>query len=270
MAPEFPQAQDGQSAEAVMHACAERAGAILREGFGTARLAGVKGRGNVVTETDLAAEQAVREQLEFAFPDHAILGEEGSAEMRSDGWMWVVDPLDGTKNYSRGVPHFGFTIALCHGSEPLMGLTLQPITGETFFARKGGGATLNDVSIHVSDVGSVEGGIIGMDLGYDDGRGKLQLALGHAMWPRMESLRIAGSAALGLAYVAAGRWDLFIHADLKPWDIAAGLLLITEAGGVVSDRDGEPATIRSEALVVGPAAVHQDFFAKYGDAPWHD
>lgn len=238
------------------------------DGFGRVGVSHTKGRGNVLTETDLAVERTVKDLLAREYPGHAVLSEETASETRSDGWMWVVDPLDGTKNFSRGIPHFCFTIALCHGAEPLVGLTLQPLLNEEFAATRGQGCTLNGRPASVSGTSTVREGIVAIDMGYDDQRGRRQLELALHLWPGMQSLRIPGSAALGVAYVAAGRWDVFVHADLQPWDLAAGLLMVREAGGVVSDRDGGPATIFSRGIIAAPPAVHDDFVALAGHLPW--
>jgi fructose-1,6-bisphosphatase/inositol monophosphatase family enzyme len=255
----LPIASAGMSAFDVALACADDAAAIMRSTFGRVAVSGVKGRGNVVTETDFAIETAVRQRLSAAFPGHAILSEETGAHERSDGWMWVVDPLDGTKNFSRGIPHFCFSIALCHAHEPVLGLIRQPLLDETFAAVRDGGATLNGKPMSVSDVESVKDAVVALDLGYDNAREGGQIALAQHLWPGMQALRIYGSAALGLAFVAAGRWDLFAHMDLQPWDSAAGILLVHEAGGAVTDADGGKATIYSRGLVAAPAHVHRDF-----------
>lgn len=258
----------GETALEVAWRCADEATAILRAYVGRASVAGVKGRGNVVTEADLRVEQMVRATLGEAFPGHAILSEETGADERSDEWMWVVDPLDGTKNFSRGIPHFCFSIALCYRSEPVVALIRHPLLNETFSAVRGEGANLDGQQMHVSDVESVQDGVLALDLGYDDRRAGRQIELSRHLWPGMQSLRIAGSAALGLAFVAAGRWDLFAHMDLQPWDSAAGLLLVREAGGVVTERDGGEGTIFSRDLVAGPPAVHADFLRLAEGRPW--
>lgn len=264
----LPTAASGEDALGVALQCADDATAVMRANIGRAAIAGVKGRGNVVTETDLAVEQLVRTRIQTAFPGHAILSEETGAEERSDEWMWVVDPLDGTKNFSRGIPHFCFSIALCYGSEPVAAVIRQPMLGETFAAVEGEGATLNGAPMHVSDAESVRDSVVALDLGYDDKRAARQIALAGHLWPGMQSLRIAGSAALGLAYVAAGRWDVFAHMDLQPWDSAAGILLVREAGGIVTERSGDEGNIFSRGLVAGTPPVHTDFMRLAGNLPW--
>ena len=264
----IPVSASGRDAVAVAHACAEVADRIIRDGFGRASIAGVKGRGNVVTETDLAVEHAVAAILAREFPDHAVLSEETAAGTRSQGWLWVVDPLDGTKNFSRGIPHFAFTIALCRAGEPVIGLTTHPLLNETFLAVRGRGTTLNGAPVTVTDCATVREAVVAIDLGYNDRRAARQIDLAGHLWPGMQSLRVTGSGALGFAYLAAGRWDIYIHSDLEPWDVAAGLLLVREAGGAVVQRDGLPASIESRAVVAATPGVLSDFSALAGGLPW--
>jgi len=265
---DLPVGVSGASAVAVAHDCAEAASAIIRQGFGAAQLAGVKGRGNVVTETDLEAEQIVLSMLRHEFPGHAVLSEETAGDVRSDGWMWVVDPLDGTKNFSRGIPHFGFNIALCFAGRAVLGLTAHPLLRDVFLSVEGTGAAMNLNPVSVSECQSVMDAVVAIDMGYDAERGARQLDLARHLWPGMQSLRTSGSAALGFAYVAAGKWDIYVHSDLQPWDIAAGLALVREAGGVVHDRTGAEATIYSREAVAACPAVLADFERLAHGLPW--
>jgi fructose-1,6-bisphosphatase/inositol monophosphatase family enzyme len=240
----------------------------MRAAFGEVSVSEVKGRGNVLTAVDLSVEAAITRRLAAEYPGHAVLSEETAAGTRSDGWMWVVDPIDGTKNFSRAIPHFCFSIALCHDSEPLLGLTLNPMVDEEFAAVRGEGCTLNGRKVTVSGVTSVRDSVVAIDMGYDDRRAALNLELARFLWPGMQALRMPGSAALEFAFLAAGRWDLYLHSDLQPWDIAAGLVLVREAGGLVTDREGRPATIRTREVIAATPAVHADFVALAGDQPW--
>src|SRR6266516_2263272 len=240
-----------------MRECAEEASRILLE-----RLPGRggqrgetrrKGRENFVTETDLAVENAVLERLRADYPDHAVLSEEGSgpaAEAKRE-WLWVVDPLDGTHNYSQGNPGFSFTIALCYDGEPA--------TADEFFARKGGGLFVNGEPATVSATPSLPESVLGLDLGYDDARAAKLISLVAELWPGMQAVRVMGSAALGFAFAACGRFDVYVHHFLFPWDSAAGILLVQEGGGLVLDRDGGPMTLYSEGVVAGAPGVVQDF-----------
>ncbi len=266
--PPLPRSTSGLLPIEVAQKCAGEARRLMRNGFGRTGVTATKGRGNVLTETDLAIDAAVAAMLRSEYPAHALMSEESAATTRSGGWMWVVDPLDGTKNFSRGIPHFCFSIALCHDDQPVVALTLQPLLDEEFAAVLGHGSTLNGRPMTVSDCPSVQAGIVALDLGYDEQAGRSQLELALHLFPGMQSLRVCGSAALGIAYVAAARWDLWVHLDLEPWDLAAGLLLVREAGGIVTNLDGQPAGIRDRAIVAAPPAVHADFLALAAQLRW--
>lgn len=265
---ELPISSSGATARQVANRCAEAAGEVIRRGFGATALAGIKGRGNVVTETDFAAERATMDILKAEYPDHAILSEESAATTRSDGWMWVVDPLDGTKNFSRAIPHFGYNLALCFNSQPVLGITTHPLLRDVFVAELGQGCTLNGSAVTVSDSDSIADSVVAIDMGYDAERGRFQLALAQHLWPGMQSLRTSGSAALGFAFVAAGKWDIYVHSDLQPWDIAPGLIIVQEAGGEVRDRTGAQATLFSREAVAANAAVSADFRLKSAGLAW--
>ena len=236
--------------------------------FGGLQEVRVKGRGNLVTAADLASERAIHEILAAEYPDHSVLSEETAATARGEGWMWVVDPLDGTQNYAHGVPFFCINIALCYREEPLVALTYEPVRGEEFWAQKDEGAFVNGERMQVSQKESVQASLLAVDLGYEDERAAHMLTLVHELWPGMQSVRIVGSAALGLAYAACGRFDLFVHHMLYPWDIAAGILLVREAGGAISDRDGGPVGIRSEGAIAGAPRAHADFLRLAAGRPW--
>ncbi|MGH7751612.1 MAG: inositol monophosphatase family protein [Gemmatimonadales bacterium] len=264
---ELPTSSSGAPALGVARDCAAEARRLIAAGSGRVAIAQTKGRGNVVTETDLAVERAIKGILGREFPSHAILAEETAATTRADGWMWVLDPIDGTKNFSRGIPHYGFGLALCHNSEPRLAITLHPPTGDEFVAVEREGCTLNGEPCRVSDVDSVRDAVVAFDMGYDDATGARQLATAAALWPGMQSLRITGSAVLGPAFVAAGRWDIYVHRDLRPWDIAGGLLLAREAGGVATTIDGARATIYSESVICATPGVHADFLRLVATLP---
>jgi myo-inositol-1(or 4)-monophosphatase len=259
--PDLPQSASRRSAEEVARACAEEAARIIMGRYGGREEVLAKGRGNFLTETDLAVNNAVLQILRHEYPDHQLLSEEGSKEAtdRQGRWLWVVDPIDGTHNFSQGVPHFCFTIALCHDGEPVLGLTRAPVTGDEFFATKGGGLLVNGERASVSATPSLAESVLGMDLGYDDERAAKLISLLAGLWPGVQAVRIMGSAALGLAFAACGRFDVYVHHFLYPWDSAAGILHVQEGGGLVLDRDGRPATLYSDALIAGAPGAVQDF-----------
>jgi fructose-1,6-bisphosphatase/inositol monophosphatase family enzyme len=264
---EIPLAASGAKAIDVAWRCVREGGAIALAGFRGDRTIEMKSRGNVVTDADLAVEGRVTSILQAEFPAHAILSEETSADTdpMSD-WVWVVDPIDGTKNYSMGVPFWCVNVALCHQGEPVVAVTYDAVHDEGFWAVAGEGAWCDGHRLSASDAPDVNSSILGIDLGYDDLRGAEQIALMARIFPRLQSIRILGSAALGLAYASCGRLDLFTHMNISPWDIAAGMLLIREGGGAASDRNGGPMTLRSHTFAAGGRRVHDDFMAKYGAA----
>jgi myo-inositol-1(or 4)-monophosphatase len=272
--PEIPVSTSGKTAAEVARLCAQEAGRIIMAAFGQRGEVFVKGRGNFLTETDLAVERAVLSLLRQEYPQHEMLSEETAGQAtgpsaRGEEWMWVVDPLDGTHNFTRGIPYFAFNIALCHRGEPLLGLTYAPATGEEFFAEKGAGLTVNGEPARTSAAERLGDCVLGADLGYDDARAARTLALLAEVWP-VQSVRVIGSAALGLAYAACGRYDLFMHNFLYPWDIAAGIVLVTEGGGAILDRGGGPVTIDSEGVVAGAAAAVQDMLSRAQGRPWSE
>jgi myo-inositol-1(or 4)-monophosphatase len=270
MAPDLPLSRSGRTPLEVARRCAQEAARIVLDGLGKAQEVRAKGRGNLVTAADLASERAIHAILRAEYPDHSILSEETASTARGEGWMWVVDPLDGTRNYLSAIPMFCINIALCHGEEPLLALTFEPVRGEEFLALAGAGAFLNDRPIRASSKESVMASVLAVDMGYDDERAARALSLVGELWPGMQSLRVIGSAALGLAYAACGRFDLFVHHMLYPWDIAAGILLVREAGGAVTDRDGGPIGIRSEGVIAGAPGAHADFLRLASGRSWRE
>jgi myo-inositol-1(or 4)-monophosphatase len=219
---------------------ARSAGRLVREGYG--RAAGVRHKGaiDLVTEVDLHSEALLIAGIQRAFPNDAILAEEGG--LRGDApQRWVLDPLDGTVNYAHGVPVFSVSIAYVEGTRPLVGVIYDPLRNELFHASAGGGAWLNDGRVHTSATRDLNDGLLVTGFAYDvrttreDNFEYFQkLAL------RSQGVRRLGSAALDLAYVAAGRFDAYWELSLAPWDLAAGCLLVAEAGGRVTKVNGDP------------------------------
>jgi myo-inositol-1(or 4)-monophosphatase len=218
---DLPLSANGRTGEQVARACSEEAARIMMDrfpGWGRGRRAETrsKGRGNFVTETDLAVEIAVLERLRTEYPDHAGLSEETGREADvNEGWAWIVDPIDGTHNFSQGIPHFCFTIALCSDGEPVLGRTRAPATGDEFFAVKGGGLLVNGEHASASDTPSLADSVLGVDLGYDDERAAKLIELIREIWPGVQAVRLMGSAALGLAYAACGRVDVYVPVAYK-------------------------------------------------------
>lgn len=267
---ELPRSQTGKAAAEVARLCAYEAGRVARSHFGSLRRVEMKGRGNVLTEADLESERVILDILRSEYPRHAVLSEETAAETSSDGWLWVVDPLDGSHNFSQGIPHFCVNLALCHDGQPLLGLTYEPLREEEFFATRGGGLIVNGRPARAAATADLKGSVLGMDLGYDDRRAARMLAFLQELWPGVQAVRVMGSAALGLAYAASGRFDLFVHQRLFPWDIAAGIVLVEEGGGAILDRDGGPIGLRSESAVAGAPKVVEEFLRRSEGKPWRE
>ena len=195
------------------------------------------------SEVDRLAEAEIIRELKRAYPRHAILAEESGATGQSKS-TWIIDPLDGTHNYLRGFPHFCVSIALVEHGDPIIGVVFDPLRNEIFTASKGDGAFLNDRRIRVGKRDGLEGALLATGFPFRQ-RAHLdtQIGMTRALLREAEDLRRMGSAALDIAYVAAGRIDGFYEIGLKPWDMAAGVLLVREAGGKHCDfvgRDGMP------------------------------
>lgn len=262
--------RSGRTPLAVALAAAQEAGDIIAEAFGGRREVHFKGRGNVVTEVDLQSEKALLEHLHREFPEHSIITEESAGVKGEAGFTWIIDPLDGSRNYASGVPHFGVNVALTLRQEVLVAVTYDPIRQEIFAAQKGAGTTLNGRPVAASSRTDLLSSVIGFDMGYQDepARDALEMVLGF--WPGVQTLRVMGSAALGLAYAAAGRLDLYFHHDLRPWDVVCGLLLVREGGGIITDHHGNEATLDSPRIVAGGVTVCADFMAKTAGARWRE
>lgn len=219
---------------------ARAAGRILVERLPAEREVHVKGLRDIVTDADLAAEEAIVQTIRARFPEHALLTEEGGESTRDAAYVWVVDPLDGTTNYSRRFPIFSVSVGLVHQGELAVGVVYDPLADRLFAAERGRGATLNGAALHVSRIDRVGGTVVGLDWARSqDNRHEIVARLDRVA-PACGTLRGIGSAALGLCYVSAGWLDAYFHIGLKPWDMAAGLLLIQEAGGRVTDLQGRP------------------------------
>ncbi|WP_317928650.1 inositol monophosphatase family protein [Halioxenophilus sp. WMMB6] len=201
-----------------------------------------KGRNDFVTEVDRASEKEIIYHLRKAYPDHSILGEEsGELPGTNPDYQWVIDPLDGTTNFIHGIPHFSISIACLYKGQVQHGVVLDPVKREEFTASRGKGAMLNERRIRVSDRRGLEGALIGTGIpfsGFALDHIDPYLAALKELAGQTAGIRRQGSAALDLAYVAAGRFDAFWEMNLKLWDIAAGVLLIQEAGGLISDFRG--------------------------------
>ena len=217
-----------------------------------------KDRNDFVTEVDRQAENEIIWILRKAFPDHAILAEE-SGESDGNEYQWVIDPLDGTTNFLHGFPQFAVSIALRHKGRLEQAVVYDPLSQELFTATRGAGAHLNDRRIRVSNRKGIEGALLGTGFPFKaQHQLDTYLEMFRAVFPQSAGIRRAGSAALDLAFVAAGRLDGFWEIGLNTWDMAAGVLLIQEAGGLSSDFNGGHTHMESGNLVAGNPKVFAD------------
>lgn len=243
---------------------ARDAGRVLLEKFGRIEKITKKGDINLVTEADLASEKLIVERIKSHFPRHAILAEEaGNAVVTGDegGHKWIIDPLDGTTNYAHGYPCFCVTIALEYRDEIVIGVTYDPTRDELFAAEKGRGATLNGKAIRVSGTEMLGDALLVTGFPYDIRQRKDSTRHLTEFLLTSRGVRRDGSAAIDLAYVACGRFDGFWEEGLNPWDVAAGTLLITEAGGVVSNYDGSAFNIYSPPICTSNGLIHNEMLS---------
>jgi myo-inositol-1(or 4)-monophosphatase len=245
-------------------AAAQVGGRILRRAFGQVQRVTHKGLVDLVTEQDRRSEAAIAEVIRAAFPDHAILAEEGGTSAGSPAHRWIVDPLDGTTNYAHGYPVFAVSVAYEENGELEVGVILDPLRRELFVAERGRGATLNGRPIAVSSTSTLIASLLETGFPYDRARLALALDQLNRLAPRSQGMRRSGSAALSLAYVAAGRLDGFWEATLSPWDMAAGALLVRAAGGTVSLLNGAPFTTTSTEILATNGQIHGALIQELG------
>jgi len=252
--------------ERVAHAAAARAGALLRARHRERQEVSFKSEVDLVTAVDREAERLIVETLAAAFPAHGIVAEESPPRPDRDGHRWYVDPLDGTTNFAHGYPHFAVSIALAREDELLLGLVYDPMREESFSALRGGGARLNGAPIGVSDVASLERGLLGTGFPYDRRRQpEFYLAFWHEALRRAQGVRRAGAAALDLCYVACGRLDGFWEWKLHAWDTAAGRLIVEEAGGRVTAFSGAPHRLAGEETAASNGRIHEELLGMIAD-----
>lgn len=215
-----------------------------------------KSHADFVSEVDRAAEQTIIQTLLDAYPDHAILAEESGAQGESE-FLWIIDPLDGTTNFLHGLPQFSVSIALQHKGVLTQAVVYDPSKNELFTATRGRGAFLNDKRLRVSKCLHLADSLIGTGFPYTNfTHMDAYVGIFKDLMQKTSGLRRPGSAALDLAWMAAGRYDGFFETGLKPWDIAAGILLITEAGGMVSDLSGEDTFLKTGHICAGNPNIH--------------
>ncbi len=266
---------DNNSYVSVAVHCAQAAGEWIKNRVGRHRDTRVKtGLRDLVTEVDQGAEAMIRRLLKLHFPDHAVLGEEemepGAAayghairQAKAATYVWIVDPIDGTTNFVHGFPFFSVSIALAHKGEIVVGVVYDPLKAETFVAEKGKGAVLGNHPLSVSRETRLDEALVasGWDIesAFEFNRRSFQQVM-----PLVRNMRLGGSAALHLAYVAAGRLSGYWEFGLQAWDMAAGILLVQEAGGCVTDHNGRPYKLDMHHVVATNGFIHQHLIDAVG------
>jgi myo-inositol-1(or 4)-monophosphatase len=245
---------------------AREAGALLANYFERRVAFELKGEFDLVTEADRASEKLVVERLRSHFPQHSIVAEEGGGHESASEYRWYVDPLDGTTNFAHSFPMFNVTLGLERAGQMIAGVVYDPVRQEMFSAELGGGAYLNNRRIHVSACKRLEDSLSSTGFPSRKRHQNINIHFYHQMAMASHGVRRTGSAALDLAYVSCGRLDAFWEFGLKPWDMAAGTLLVREAGGAVSDMKGAPHNVNSsEDLLADNGTIHQAVLELFGE-----
>ena len=244
---------------------AREAGALIAEYHAQSIGFELKGEYDLVTEADRASEKLIVERLRVAFPTHSVVAEEGGGKDRDSEYCWYVDPLDGTTNFAHGFPMFNVTLALERAGEMIAGVVYHPIHDEMFQAEKGGGAFLNGKKIHVSKAARVEDALVATGFPSRKRHENVNVYFYYELAMMSHGVRRAGAAALDLAYVACGRLDAFWEFGLNPWDMAAGVLLVREAGGTVSGMHGETFGLRGPHMLADNTLLHQPMLDVFED-----
>ena len=254
----------------VMVQAAMKAGRSLARDFGEVQNLQVsrKGPADFVSNADLAAEKIIYDELKLARPDYGFLMEEGGTEVGVDPQhRWIIDPLDGTTNFLHGIPFFAVSIALERDGQIVAGVVYNPALDELYAAERGTGAFFNDRRMRVAGRSKLHESVIGTGIPFmGHGDHARHIREQSAMMGKVAGIRRPGAAALDLAFVAAGRFDGFWEHDLKAWDMAAGIILIREAGGIVSDLDDRQNMLETGNIVAGNAQIHKQVAAIINEA----
>ena len=244
---------------------AREAGALLANSFERRPAYELKGEFDLVTATDRASEKLVVERLRTHFPAHAIVAEEGGGHESGSEYRWYVDPLDGTTNFAHGFPMFNVTLGLERAGEMITGVIYDPIRQEMFAAERGSGARLNNRRVRVSATGRLADSLASTGFPARKRHHNVNIHFYYQVAMASHGARRTGSAALDLAYVACGRLDFFWEFGLKPWDMAAGTLLVAEAGGRVSDMRGAVHRMTSDHLLADNGHLHDEVMQLFGE-----
>lgn len=238
-----------------------KAGELIITGFNSSKKTTEKSSAmDIVTEFDSKVEDLLREEIKNRYPEHLVLGEEQEyinkdfgSYLPAMGFVWIIDPIDGTLNFASGIPLFAVSIGLYYNGEPVAGVVYNPVIKEMFAAQKGCGATLNGQIIRIKESETLERSIIGVSIARRKGDSKL-----HKLADQVGGMRALGTAAIALAYVAAGRLDAYWEKDLRLWDVAAGAILIQEAGGCIKISNlSDEYPVKIEEIFAGGANIDQ-------------
>lgn len=267
-----PYVVSSKSFTAVAINCAAKAGEWIKSKLGSYEKLDIKTSSHdLVTEVDKGAEKLIRKLIQTHFPDHAFLGEEGAGigaeaatlaleQARETEYLWIVDPIDGTTNYVHGLPSYSVSIALAHRGEVIVGVIYDPSRDELFVAEKGKGAYVHGVRMKVSQEKTLQQSLVASGFPTDQHQMlPLNLVAIQAVAPRVRNIRTIGSAALTLAYVAAGRLSGFWELNLNAWDMAAGALLVKESGGEITDTTGAPYQLGVRHVLATNGHIHEEF-----------
>ncbi len=244
-----------------------KAGRMLKDSIGQSSEIFYKGTVDLVTNFDTRAQKMIFDHLSSRFPDHDYLAEEGLSQKKGAEFRWIIDPLDGTTNYAHSFPVFTVSIALERNGEVILGLVYDPMREEMFSAVKGEGAFLNKKGIKVSAVDDLNKSLLATGFPYDIRTSEVNnIAHFNNFLTRAQGIRRCGSAAMDLCYVACGRFDGFWELKLSPWDMAAGALIVQEAGGRISDFRNEEFTIFGSEILASNGLIHQKIVKVLGVA----
>ncbi len=246
-----------------MSTIAREAGALLMQYFDQNIKIEYKGEADLVTAADRKSETLIRDRIRTLWPSHDVLGEEQGLRDTGSEYRWYVEPLDGTTNFAHGFPVFCVSMALQHKNETIAGLCYDPTRDELFAAERGKGAFLNQSQIHVSKISKLAESLLGTGFPSHKRHKNPNIHFYHQITLRTHGLRRAGSAALDLCSVAAGRFDGFWEFNLNPWDTAAGVLIVQEAGGKVTDFQGGPFQLNSRETLASNRLLHDALISEF-------
>jgi len=247
-----------------MQDLAREAGALLMSFFGKVSIE-YKGDADLVTKADRASEKLIVERIRQQWPDHDLIGEEGSRRETGSDYRWHIDPLDGTTNFAHGYPVFCVSMALEYKGERIAGVVYDPTRDEMFQAEAGSGAFLNQQPIHVTPTARIDDSLSATGFPSRKRHQNINIYFYYQLAMTSHGVRRAGAAAIDLAYVACGRLDFFWEFQLKPWDMAAGCLLVREAGGVCTDMRGAPLDLNGPHVLADNGALHAAVVELFGE-----